>query len=206
MEDTGILHAEQTFDYSRLPQPDEELVANARVARVRELRGNHLVQITENVTDARGGEVIEATSLLVIAPKKDFAQSVKGSGNTKSSENSRRVSAESRGCAGLGELIRYAGASRDFNPIHWDADYAAGLGLPGPIVHGMLIYNWAFWTLAEMIDPPPAFKSRIRFVSPLLAGAEAVIRIFDDFSFEVTRNDSSPRILIAKGSFDLSRN
>ncbi|HEU4702173.1 MAG TPA: MaoC/PaaZ C-terminal domain-containing protein [Conexibacter sp.] len=39
--------------------------------------------------------------------------------------------------------VRYAGASGDFNPIHVDADYAAAVGLPGPILHGL-------WTMAQV--------------------------------------------------------
>ncbi|MBB5870549.1 acyl dehydratase [Allocatelliglobosispora scoriae] len=36
------------------------------------------------------------------------------------------------------DLIRYAGASGDFNPIHWSQRTAEGVGLPGVIAHGML--------------------------------------------------------------------
>lgn len=36
------------------------------------------------------------------------------------------------------QLVRYAGASGDFNPIHWDADFARESGYAGPIAHGML--------------------------------------------------------------------
>jgi acyl dehydratase len=35
------------------------------------------------------------------------------------------------------DLIRYAGASGDFNPIHWSERTARGVGLPGVIAHGM---------------------------------------------------------------------
>ncbi|RKE08335.1 acyl dehydratase [Catellatospora citrea] len=35
------------------------------------------------------------------------------------------------------DLIRYAGASGDFNPIHWSERTAVGVGLPGVIAHGM---------------------------------------------------------------------
>jgi acyl dehydratase len=34
-------------------------------------------------------------------------------------------------------LVRYAGASGDFNPIHWSDRFAVGVGLPGVIAHGM---------------------------------------------------------------------
>ncbi|WP_328464930.1 MaoC/PaaZ C-terminal domain-containing protein [Actinoplanes sp. NBC_00393] len=35
------------------------------------------------------------------------------------------------------DLVRYAGASGDFNPIHWSDRIATGVGLPGVIAHGM---------------------------------------------------------------------
>jgi acyl dehydratase len=35
------------------------------------------------------------------------------------------------------DLVRYAGASGDFNPIHYDVDFAKSRGLPNIIVHGM---------------------------------------------------------------------
>ena len=36
------------------------------------------------------------------------------------------------------DLVRYAGASGDFNPIHWSERFATSVGLPGVIAHGML--------------------------------------------------------------------
>ena len=35
------------------------------------------------------------------------------------------------------DLVRYAGASGDFNPIHWSERVATSVGLPGVIAHGM---------------------------------------------------------------------
>ncbi|MCW3065253.1 MAG: hypothetical protein JWN32_2425 [Solirubrobacterales bacterium] len=39
--------------------------------------------------------------------------------------------------------VRYAGASGDFNPIHFDEDFAKSVGLPGRILHGL-------WTMAQI--------------------------------------------------------
>ena len=36
------------------------------------------------------------------------------------------------------QLVRYAGAQGDFYEIHYDQDYARGVGLPGVILHGLL--------------------------------------------------------------------
>jgi acyl dehydratase len=49
------------------------------------------------------------------------------------------------------DLVRYAGGSGDFNPIHWSDRVAGAVGLPGVIAHGMLtmaqagrlVTNWA---------------------------------------------------------------
>ena len=35
------------------------------------------------------------------------------------------------------DLVKYAGASGDFNPIHWNERFARSVGLPGVIAHGM---------------------------------------------------------------------
>jgi acyl dehydratase len=43
-------------------------------------------------------------------------------------------------------LIRYAGASGDFNVIHWDEQTAKSVGLPDVIAHGM-------WTMGAAIQP-----------------------------------------------------
>lgn len=43
-------------------------------------------------------------------------------------------------------LVRYAGASGDFNPIHWDERFATSVGLPDVIAHGM-------WTMGAAIQP-----------------------------------------------------
>lgn len=41
------------------------------------------------------------------------------------------------------DLVRYAGASGDFNPIHWSDRVAGSVGLPGVIAHGMLTFALA---------------------------------------------------------------
>jgi acyl dehydratase len=42
----------------------------------------------------------------------------------------------------LQDLVRYAGASGDFNPLHYDRDFAVKVGLPGIIIHGALKSAW----------------------------------------------------------------
>ena len=77
--------------------------------------------------------------------------------------------AEGQLSASRSELVRYAAATRDWNPIHWDHNSAVAAGLPGVVVHGLLQGSWALRhaTLGTQGDRPLA-AARIRFRSPLL--------------------------------------
>mgnify|MGYP003351882993 CR=1 FL=1 len=62
------------------------------------------------------------------------------------------------------DLVRYAGASGDFNPIHWDERTATGVGLPDVIAHGMLTMGRAMDVVAAWAHEVTA---RVRTVSAL---------------------------------------
>ena len=57
------------------------------------------------------------------------------------------------------DLVRYAGASGDFNPIHWSDRVAASVGLPGVIAHGMLTMALAGRLVTRWVDDPAAVRS-----------------------------------------------
>jgi len=59
------------------------------------------------------------------------------------------------------DLVRYAGASGDFNPIHWSDRVAGTVGLPGVIAHGM--YTMAL--AARALDTWAGGPGRVREVS-----------------------------------------
>jgi acyl dehydratase len=50
-----------------------------------------------------------------------------------------------------GSLVRYAGASGDFNPIHYRDDVAAAVGLPGVLAHGMLTMGFAIQPVMDWL-------------------------------------------------------
>ena len=52
------------------------------------------------------------------------------------------------------DLIRYAGASGDFNPIHWNDRFATEVGLPGVIAHGMLTMGAAVQLVTDWAGCP----------------------------------------------------
>ncbi len=67
------------------------------------------------------------------------------------------------------QLIRYAGASGDFNPIHWNERVATSVGLPGVVVHGMLTMAVAARIVTDwLVDPAAVREYSVRFTRPVV--------------------------------------
>ena len=70
-------------------------------------------------------------------------------------------------------LVRYAGASGDFNPIHYHDDFAQSVGLPGVLAHGMLTMGLAVQTVVDFVgDSGKILDYQVRFTKPVLVDAE----------------------------------
>ncbi|RRJ85844.1 acyl dehydratase [Gulosibacter macacae] len=66
-------------------------------------------------------------------------------------------------------LVRYAGASGDFNPIHYRDDIAAEVGLPGVLAHGMLTMGAAIQPVVDALgDPGRVVDYQVRFTRPVV--------------------------------------
>ncbi|SNS85203.1 Acyl dehydratase [Asanoa hainanensis] len=66
------------------------------------------------------------------------------------------------------DLVRYAGASGDFNPIHWNERFATKVGLPGVIAHGMLTMALVGRAVTEWAGAPDAVLDfSVRFSRPV---------------------------------------
>ena len=66
-------------------------------------------------------------------------------------------------------LVRYAGASGDFNPIHYRDDIAAAVGLPGVLAHGMLTMGAAVQVVVDWVgDPGRVVDYGVRFTKPVV--------------------------------------
>lgn len=73
------------------------------------------------------------------------------------------------------DLVRYAGASGDFNPIHWSESAAAALGLPTIIAHGMFTMGLAIRVVTDVIaDPRAVARYYVRFTKPVPVPEEGV--------------------------------
>lgn len=78
------------------------------------------------------------------------------------------------------DLVRYAGASTDLNPIHYSDHFAAQVGLPGVIAHGMLTMGAGLRVVTDWVGDPGRVRSYfVRFTKPVVVpddadGAEVV--------------------------------
>lgn len=66
-------------------------------------------------------------------------------------------------------LVRYAGASGDFNSIHYRDDIAASVGLPGVLAHGMLTMGAAVQVAVDWVgDAGRVIDYQVRFTKPVV--------------------------------------
>ncbi|MEU9791706.1 MaoC family dehydratase [Streptomyces sparsogenes] len=66
-------------------------------------------------------------------------------------------------------LVRYAGASGDFNPIHWNEKFAKEVGLPDVIAHGMFTMAEAGRVVTDWVgDPAAVVEYGVRFTKPVV--------------------------------------
>ena len=71
-------------------------------------------------------------------------------------------------------LVRYAGASTDFNPIHYSEHFARQVGLPGVIAHGMLTMGTALRVVTNWVgDPSRVISYAVRFTRPVVVPDDA---------------------------------
>ena len=78
-------------------------------------------------------------------------------------------------------LVRYAGASGDFNPIHWNEAFAREVGLPDVIAHGMFTMASAIRVVTDWAgDPGAVVQYGVRFTKPVVVpndGKGAVVEV-----------------------------
>ena len=192
LADRSVIHGEQTFIWHRPLAVESLLEVVGTVTRVRERGGVDFVTFTVQATDDQG-LVADGSSLFLISG--DFA--------TESDVTERPepdpVDDGSPGPGQIGasraDLIRYAAATRDWNPIHWDHGSAVAAGLPGVVTHGLLQAAWAFGAASGLrAGDSPLKSARVRFRSPLPPGVAAAIN--------VEETDGVANIAIADDDFE----
>ncbi|MEV7416803.1 MaoC family dehydratase [Streptomyces sp. NPDC089919] len=78
-------------------------------------------------------------------------------------------------------LVQYAGASGDFNPIHWNEKFAKEVGLPDVIAHGMFTMAEAIRVVTDWAgDPAAVVEYGVRFTKPVVVpndGTGALVEV-----------------------------
>jgi acyl dehydratase len=192
----GVIHADQTFTWSK-PWVDGRYTATGIVDRVRERRGSFFVTLTTTVHDSIGDEVVVSVSTFLMA---EGATAPVGQEVTEPTANARgpieapSASAPFAKSASRADLVRYAAATGDFNEIHWDHDAAVAAGLPGVVVHGLLMANWLFQAVATRgVGETPIKTVKVRFKAPVRPAERAVV------SSEVTNDGKVSATLTIDG-------
>jgi acyl dehydratase len=95
------------------------------------------------------------------------------------------------------DLVRYAGASGDFNIIHWNERVATSVGLPDVIAHGMFTMAEAVRVVTDWVgDPGAVLDYGVRFTRPVVVPDDGTGAMLD-VSAKVTAKNDDGTVLVA---------
>ncbi len=186
---TGVLvHVDQTFTWHAPLPVGAALIVTGSVDRVRERAGSFFVTFSARVGTAAGERVVDAVATFLMgegsAPEagSDHREPVvwKRELNERPHVVPRpgiggTLPALSKSASRI-DLVKYAGASGDYNPIHFDHDAARHAGLDGIVVHGLLMAAWAIQLAGAMsARPDPLAHIKLRFRSALRPAEPAMV-------------------------------
>ena len=100
-------------------------------------------------------------------------------------------------------LVRYAGASGDFNPIHYRDDVALSVGLPGVLAHGMLTMGISIEPVVSWLgDAGKVVEYGVRFTKPVVVPAEVPAELIVTATVAVVDQESSKVRIDLQTSFE----
>lgn len=166
-----LLHLDQSFAYLAPMAVGSELTVKGAVTRVRRRTDSYFVTFTADANDG-SRTVMELTSTFVLSDKQappadvvlDEPPVYERAGNDRNLRSASRH-----------DLVRYSAATRDFNPLHWDHAFAVDAGLPGTVVHGLLMYAWLTQEASRAAGNRGVVAAKIRFRSALRPAQQADI-------------------------------
>lgn len=194
--DKSVVHGDQTFAWDRPLRIGSVFDVTGTVTRVRERGGVNFISFEMEARE--GGEpVLTGKSLFLVS-----GEAIPGeqSGIRPEPHHAYRGDpAPDQLAASRADLVRYASATRDWNPVHWDHEAGVAAGFPGVVVHGLLQAGWALRLAGDSLTSSGPFASaRFRFRNPLLPGRpvdSSVTR--DDGSISVVLTDADTEYLTA---------
>lgn len=173
-----LIHVDQQFTYPAPIAIGTDVVVTGTVERVRERGGAYFV--TFGATGTVGDEIVlESRSTFLMS---DQAATESSTDETEPAVADRgpnaaagvildaevgRTSSTVKS-ASRKDLVRYAAATGDFNPLHWDHESARAAGLDGVVVHGLLMLSWLAQQASVFgVGPAPVATIKARFRSAL---------------------------------------
>ena len=204
-----LIHGEQTFSWPESWRIGSTLTATGSVDRMRERGGVTFATFSMEAHDEANRHVLSARSVFLmsadIPPGGKSDERVEPSAEERGDNQSVTSSAlpdVDASFAALAksasrlDLVRYAAASEDFNPMHWDHSRANDAGVGGVICHGLLMSAWSMQPATAASErPDPLQDAKIRFRLPLYPAAHAtvsglVVNREDDLASVKSRVDS----------------
>lgn len=181
---TVLVHLDQTFRWHDALPVDDHVELTGRVTRVRSRGGAYFVTYAMDVM--AGGEVaIESVSTFLLGEEAagavPAARPEPAIREAANSETPTRYGAADgvpalAKSASRHDLVRYAAASGDFNPIHFDHDAARAAGLEGVVGHGLLTTAWVTQLAAAASgQPAPLAELTVRYRDPMYPGDQVTV-------------------------------
>lgn len=177
----SVIHGEQTFTWTRPVPIDADLAVAGTITRFRERGGVFFVGFDLTVGDGKR-DAVTGSSLFLMSgeappagataeetePDPDAGSDLGVAVALDLPDEGEPIAVLARS-ASRSDLVRYAGASQDFNPIHWDHGAAVAAGLPGVVVHGLMQSAW----LCQAVERHGGTlgSARFRYRAPLRPAA-----------------------------------
>ena len=184
-----LIHVDQQFTFHGPIEQGATIEMTGTVQRVRERGGAFFV--TFAATGTSNGEVVLDSRSTFLMSDQAAAESATDRPEPAADDRGPNGAAAERHPLEVGrvfatpksasraDLVRYAAATRDFNPLHWDHDTARAAGLDGVAVHGLLMLSWlAQQASAFAPGPVPIATIKVRFRSALGPAEAAHVEAF----------------------------
>ncbi len=181
-----LVHSDQRFRWHQPLLIGTDIAVTGHVNRVRERGGLNFVTFDVAVDAAAGDRLLDSTSTFLMGseaaaePGPDQGEPPVDTGSVgcrfvaAAPESGSSLPSYELGASRL-DLVHYAAASGDFNPIHFDHDAARAAGLDGVVVHGLLMAAWLARLAATTASgSAPLVEMKLRFRQALRPAVTAV--------------------------------
>ena len=179
----SVIHGEQRFQWNRPIPIEGHLQVTGTVSRVRERGGVYFTTFEFEAVDHSGPLLTGVATFLMsgtsppVSPTEPLDPPLPAAVGSNDPLPARSGGfPRLRRSASRADLLRYAGATRDWNPVHWDHASAVAAGFPTIVVHGLLQASWMLSALCMATEgSAPVAEAKFRFRSPMVAGSEATV-------------------------------